>query len=121
MRSINPYFPAGAPGAGLLLLRLSLAWWLVFTLSAAEAAPWRQAALLAGALAVGAGFHVRVFSTICAALAAAGFLLFEVPAGAGVQTAATAAALALAGPGAFSIDARLYGRRTIVLGSAGDF
>ena len=108
-------FPSGAPGAALLLLRLSVAasllldvaghpptlvFWgallLVFLLCAGLATP--VAAVLACL------FEILLF--------AAGPSNFPL-----LVSALVAIALALLGPGAWSVDARMFGRRVIVLPS----
>lgn len=102
-------FPAGAPGAGLLMLRL----------------------LLGGTLATQGALRedaVGVFEAACGALLVAGFAT-PVAALAGailglaaglhgwpaVYVSVVALAVALLGPGAFSLDARRFGRRELVV------
>jgi hypothetical protein len=113
MRSILPYFPSGAVGGGLLLLRLSAALSLLAAsdLDAGGATPW-IAGLLAIALIL--GLRTRLAAALCLGLA-----LIAFPDSGGLVVAialilATAAVM-LVGPGAYSIDAIVFGRRTIRL------
>jgi hypothetical protein len=110
-------FPQGLPGTGLLLLRMASGIALLQPAAAGlvDHAPVSLPAIAASCVAVllllglwtpAAG----VFATL-AELA----LAYSDPARAAgsVQTAASAAALAMLGPGAWSVDARLFGRRHI--------
>jgi uncharacterized membrane protein YphA (DoxX/SURF4 family) len=124
-------FPDGWPGAGLLLLRLATGAILIaqsFAYFGDKHEPgFAGVALAALVTAVGfallMGFMTRVVA-LAAAIVAAGAALtwfpkstigpFVTPA-----TAALAAVIAVAviclGPGALSLDARLFGRREIVI------
>jgi hypothetical protein len=113
MQRLFSMFPAGGPGTGLLLLRLSLAAILVVHMWA-RPAPATYAWLapsLASFLTVG------LFTPIVAALGGLLELTHAVlsrgdvlPAGVHV---AQAVAVALLGPGAYSVDALWYGRRLV--------
>lgn len=117
-------FPTGGPGIGLLALRLAVAASLYLDASghfATDPRPLPFAArLLVAALFVG-GFLTPIVSVLCVALQLAILI-------AGATDIAPAAIvwpfdtllLALLGPGAYSIDARLFGRRVIVLNSGGN-
>ena len=124
-------FPSGLPGLGLVLLRLTLGAGLIGrgVLSFGERAeagltPWGLdvlgiplgAALLVGfltpALATVAVLTNLGTATMRIALGHTGTLEGELSR---LLLAAIAAALALLGPGAFSVDARLFGRREIVV------
>jgi putative oxidoreductase len=112
-------FPNGLPGAGLLLLRLVCG---LLTIAGAArtiiAAPYPQTVvlsaiafgasmlLLAGLWTPIAGICVSVFE---AWAAVSRFTGIEVA----VLLATIGAALAALGPGAHSVDARLYGRKRI--------
>src|SRR5262245_44111707 len=112
MQRLYSMFPAGGPGIGLLLLRLSLAATLVVQAWA------RQTTTDAWLLPSFASFlTVGLFTPIVAVLSG----LFELSRAvlsradlfrAGIQVA-EAAALALLGPGAYSVDALWYGRRLV--------
>jgi uncharacterized membrane protein YphA (DoxX/SURF4 family) len=123
-------FPGGAPGLGLLLLRLAVAVRLLDHAAAclsdggASAGAW-----LVGTLAVVTGALLVVglvtpVSGAMAAAAAAGLASSVLPspirnafaAGAPALAVTLAAvAVALIGPGAFSVDAALFGRREITI------
>ena len=112
-------FPNGLPGAGLLLLRLVCG---VFTIAGAArtiiAAPYLQTVVLS-VIAFGASLLLLVglwtpIAGICVSVfeawaAVSQFTRTEDA----VLLATLGAALAALGPGAHSIDARLYGRKRI--------
>ena len=102
-------FPAGAPGVGLALLRVSLAATLFIDLSATTATYAWQASALASFLF--AGLLTPIVAALSGLLGATHLILTR--AGylhAGIYLA-QAAAVALLGPGAYSVDARRFGRR----------
>jgi putative oxidoreductase len=119
-------FPNGFPGGGLLLLRfvvaLNAAAEGIFILSSPDhetASCW----YLAGLAVVMSGSILMGFLTpICCGLAAVANVIINVlrlPALASsighLNLAIICIALALLGPGAFSVDARLFGRREIII------
>ena len=119
MQRLYSMFPIGLPGVGLLLLRLSLAtslWPIPHYLMPwldEQALLWcvivMSTALLAGALtplAAGLGFLFK-----CMELIQPG----AIPLAYTLSTALIAIAVFLLGPGAYSIDARLYGHRVLTL------
>jgi len=95
MHRLFSSFPDGRPGAGLLILRIALAYGMADQMIGIAVAP-----LLV------LGFMTPAGAVIAAAIA----LFFGSP-----SVAAIAIALALLGPGAFSVDAKLFGRREIVI------
>ncbi len=123
-------FPGNWPGAGLLVLRVAVGGVAVLEGAAAMrsssgpvAAPWllgliavvSGAALLAGFLtpACGAVAGVSALALTFGPLSSAAASPLD--ATAALLVAADATALVLLGPGALSVDARLFGRREIVV------
>ena len=113
-------FPPAAPGIGLLVLRISVA--AAFVLIAATRTgmssihPLFVGALLIG-LCLAIGFLTPYLSLVVCVYALAN--LFGASAHLDVLFVASlllnSAALALLGPGAYSVDARLFGRRVVVV------
>jgi uncharacterized membrane protein YphA (DoxX/SURF4 family) len=113
-------FPPGGPGIGLLLLRISVA--ATFVLIVANQTGFSSihplflgALLVSLCLTIGAltpylSFVVCVYALVNLFGASSGLdeLLLA-------SLLLNAAALALLGPGAYSIDARLFGRRVVVV------
>jgi uncharacterized membrane protein YphA (DoxX/SURF4 family) len=129
LQRLFPSFPPGWPGLGLLLLRaavaLSLAAQGIACLARGEGVwSWGLGPL---ALAAGAALLIGILTPVAAALAAlAGSMvaLSRLPPAipnvlggtpAVILVALMAVAVALLGPGAYSLDARLFGRREIVI------
>jgi putative oxidoreductase len=117
-------FPDGLPGAGLLLMRLGIGGAvLARCLTNWPAESWLPAALCVAEALSAAFLLIGLCTPIWAAAAAAVELwrAFSDPAVALVHVllAAIAGALALLGPGAFSVDARLFGWQRINLPSKG--
>jgi|HubBroStandDraft_4_1064222.scaffolds.fasta_scaffold43651_3 hypothetical protein len=107
-------FPDGAPGLGLLLLRAVLG----------------VGAISSGVADLGTGALLGVLDIVVGSLLLAGFLTpvaaillglaalniaFSEEKWTPVSVFIVALATALLGPGAFSIDARLFGRREIII------
>jgi hypothetical protein len=112
-------FPAGAAGFGLLILRACAAAMLVrnTVLLATPALPWWGTVVL---LVLVVALCIGVFTP--AACVASGLaqiaLLIWAARGApfeGVVSVGVTLALLLLGPGAFSVDGRMFGRRRIPL------
>ena len=107
-------FPRGAPGVALVLLRFAVA----ATLWAGVPEHCRPAPLvfLLLTMALCLGMLTPLAAVLCAFLHGAGIAWCEqaqtLPA---IVAVAHASALALLGPGAYSIDCRLFGRRVFVV------
>lgn len=109
-------FPARSAGTGLLLLRLSAAGSLIAThLSSPDLPPWRLCLAVLIAIGLGIGLRTRLLCGL-SVLALVGQVAVD-PAALtlAILSLTDTVALALIGPGAFSVDARLFGRRIIIL------
>jgi hypothetical protein len=109
-------FPARSGGTGLLLLRLSAAGSLIAThLSSPDLPPWRLCLAVLIAIGLCIGLRTRLLCGL-SVLALVGHVAVD-PAALtlAIPSITDTVALALVGPGAFSVDARLFGRRTIIL------
>lgn len=114
MRSGAVYFPGGVTGIGLLFLRFSVAASVLLLTAQVSRGP--DILQLMG-IALTAGLCAGLWTRLMAGLALLAALLCLALGGAlpawELLHALSAAALAMTGPGAFSADARLFGRRTI--------
>jgi len=126
MQRLFSTFPDGRPGAGLLLLRAAAAIAVVrsalYLAAAGSQTPgaWLVASVSAVAgVCVLIGFMTPAASVVMGAMVAIAWSqapLEAFPHGFGVPLLiGVSAALALIGPGAFSVDARLFGRRRILV------
>jgi uncharacterized membrane protein YphA (DoxX/SURF4 family) len=121
-------FPNRWPGLGLLLLRCAVGYAAIIQaagcLATAAASDWQSWTL--AIISIGAGFLLIVglitplasalVLTCYSGLASTLPLVPSHASGAAViQTIAGAVSLALLGPGAFSLDSRLFGRREIII------
>ena len=111
-------FPAGLPGLALAMLRASVAFGLLLeSFAHRHALPgWAQGAAVLFVLALCVGY----LTPIAAALVFVFHCFIWFHFGVGSGTAATvicldALALGLLGPGAYSMDSWLFGRRVVVL------
>src|SRR5262245_17752887 len=118
MQRLFSMFPPGWPGVALLILRTSTAVALAFECVAhrSELSSWTMAVALLISLALFVGYLTP--------LAAVAGLVFHVSIWLGLNGMSVffasiisldAVALALLGPGAYSIDAYRFGRRLVVL------
>jgi uncharacterized membrane protein YphA (DoxX/SURF4 family) len=111
-------FPNEWPGAGLLLLRLTLAGALLADATQALGGTGppqvfaAAAAILAGAL-VAVGLWTPIAGVFVCLLQLGAVLTANGTVGWHLLQAAVGLCLALLGPGAWSIDARLFGRRRV--------
>ena len=112
-------FPRGGPGFALLLLRISVA--AIFLISVAKrfgvsSAPLIFAVSLLISICLAIGFLTPYLSTLACAIAV--IILLTDPNSVDlvhVFPIIDAAVLALLGPGAYSVDARLFGLRVSVV------
>jgi hypothetical protein len=113
MQGFSSSFPRGSAGIGLLLLRAAVAtqlllaggstgWWLILAVAL-------SLVLVLGVLTPVAALLATVFEAAC-------LLRADGPHTAGLVTAAaTALSLALQGAGGYSVDARWFGRRRLIV------
>ena len=117
MKQLFSAYPAGLAGTALLLFRFSLA---IFVATRASEilslSHWWALTLDIIALALAVGIATRVLAGLAAGAAMVTLLLGACATPDLMVThMINAAALALIGPGAFSIDSRLFGRATFHL------
>jgi hypothetical protein len=109
--------PAGANGVALLLLRVSAALtpYVAYQHAAGSPGyPWLVTASLAAGVLLVLGVGTRATALVCAiAAVVVGFEAGGWPAALLALAALDFGAIALLGAGAYSVDARLFGRRVI--------
>jgi membrane protein implicated in regulation of membrane protease activity len=113
-------FPQGGPGIGLLLLRIAVAGMLVLNLThrffSSNALHWLVVSLLGLiSLSLLLGFFTLMLSIVACIAAIANLFLADQPVLVYLLTILTSAALFFLGPGAYSVDARLFGLRVTVV------
>ena len=111
-------FPNGSPGIGLLLLRLALGGSLIAqAIVGVRASAWSQAvpaaAEILGAVLIMIGLWTPIASVAVCLLQLGILLIAERTIEPQLLQMSVAVGLALLGPGAWSIDARLFGRRRV--------
>jgi hypothetical protein len=116
-------FPRGGPGFALLLLRISVAAILLVSMAGRPDLPslhllFAGAVLVSIALAI--GIFTPVVSSIVCVYAIADLLIGLRFDWLVVSLVLNSIALALLGPGAYSLDARLFGLRVMVVPSRRD-
>ena len=125
MRRLFSTFARGWPGAGLLLMRLAVG----FALVAQGGLPWRLdaaagptalavLAMIAAVLVI-AGLWTPATGAVVAIVGVAGAAMRRADPLSDLLIGAIGAALALLGPGAWSIDAYLFGWRRVELRDPG--
>lgn len=112
MQKFFSAFPRGSPGFGLLLLRALIV--LTFITADVKLPGWLLGVFVVGGICL----LIGVLTPIAAVLIGLGAIAAEIfydPNYTVVIVVILAAAIALLGPGAFSVDARLFGRREILI------
>jgi len=114
MQRLFSTFPSGAPGIGLLLLRVSVAVGLALSFSWHQGIPLAVvAASWVICLALCVGYHSPVAAVLAFVMQGALLCQRLLSVEAGVVVLLDALALALLGPGGYSLDARRFGRRVL--------
>jgi hypothetical protein len=116
-------FPSGLPGIALLILRTSVAMTVLLRgyTQRQELAAWLLACFLLLAITLIAGFLTPILALLAAAVQFIGpWAATMSTSGLLVVSILNAVALALLGPGAYSIDAARFGRRVVDLPSDND-
>ena len=119
MHRLFSSFPNASPGAGLLLLRLTLAGMLFANAAVAlqQSGPAPLPVLALAGFATGTALVVGAWTPLVAAIVCllelGAVLLAEQVTEPQLLRGAIGLSLALLGPGAFSIDARWFGRRRV--------
>jgi uncharacterized membrane protein YphA (DoxX/SURF4 family) len=113
-------FPPGGPGIGLLILRISVAATYVLIV-ASRSGMTAIHPLFAGALLIALCLAIGVLTPYVSCIVCVYALVNLFTASAHLDVVVSASlllnstALTLLGPGAYSIDARLFGRRVVVV------
>ncbi len=119
MHRLYSMFPPGPPGAGLVLLRLSVAITLWPLPSGLETWLGEQPLFWCATMlfiALAAGIFTPVMATLCLLLKCIELAKpSETPLEYLLSAALASLALFLLGPGAYSLDSHLYGRRVLTL------
>jgi hypothetical protein len=109
-------FPTGLPGVALLLLRVSVGSAAVISTHVSSSSGWLQSSAILVAVGLFAGYLTPLVAVAAIVVQAFAWLG---PAPEPTIWAAIvfldAIALGLVGPGAYSLDAYLFGRRVVVL------
>jgi hypothetical protein len=105
-------FPTGRTGIGLLLLRLAAGVFLVMHSRSAFEGTWTAISIGSVAVSSAVLLAAGLLTPIAGVLGATAALLGDGPV---CGDMAIAVSLVLLGPGAYSVDARLFGRREIVI------
>ncbi len=120
MQRLYSMFPRGGPGLGLLLLRMATAAMFVLNVThrfnfSSPAIYWAVVSLIAMiSFSLCLGFLTPVLAVVACATAVAN-LFFQPSNFVYIFRMLTSAALMFLGPGAYSVDAKLFGLRVTIV------
>ena len=117
MQRLYSMFPSGGPGVALLLIRVAVAVGLLLDSGARAigvAAHCDFSVRVAVAVLLVAGVLTPVFAVLAAALTLANLIAGIANVPIAILVSLDAIALMLLGPGAYSVDARRFGRRVLM-------
>jgi uncharacterized membrane protein YphA (DoxX/SURF4 family) len=114
MQRLYPMFPFGLPGLGLFLVRLLGIMGLQACLSTSRSS-WLVATVDSVSVALGLGLLTPIACTLSIAINVWMGLTSDLFFQAQITNIMLFCALAMLGPGAYSIDAHIFGRRSIQL------
>jgi uncharacterized membrane protein YphA (DoxX/SURF4 family) len=119
MQRLFSMFPTGPVGVALLLMRISLAAMLFengFPYAGNIGPKWALAGFLVIAMALSLGFWTPIACGLSGLVEVAVFLMSRGPSPFYLLVLIlNAGVLAVLGPGAYSLDGRMYGRRRLIL------
>ena len=121
MQRLYSMFPHGGPGVGLLLLRIATAAMFALNVThrfnfSSPALYWVTVGLIALiSLSLCIGFLTSVLAVVACVTAVANLFLAEPGNMVFILRILTSAALFFLGPGAYSVDAKLFGLRVTVV------
>ena len=122
MQRLYSMFPQGGPGVGLLLLRIATAAMFALNIThrfnfSSPALYWAVVSLIAViSLSLCLGFLTPILAVIAGVTAVANLFLVDQPGNVVyVLRILTSAALFFLGPGAYSVDAKLFGLRVTIV------
>ena len=122
MQRLYSMFPQGGPGLGLLLLRIATAAMFVLNVThrfgfSSPALYWAVVSVIAiVSVSLCLGFLTPILAVIACATAVANLFLSDQPGNiVFILRMLTSAALIFLGPGAYSVDAKLFGLRVTIV------
>lgn len=109
-------FPNGRPGLGLALLRVSVAGSLVLNspIVRLHEPLWMFLSFCLLSLGLCLGFLTPILAVLVAAVQFLGLLVLHLDPDGALLSIPAALAIALLGPGAYSMDGYLFGRRVLI-------
>lgn len=117
---MRTFFPDGAAGAGLLLLRLAVVSSVLAWTSRTHLTPAAEGFALALCVGIMFGIRTRAIAAASTVLGVWMIVMDSPPLGSSLMHFMTSGALALTGPGSLSGDAILFGKKVVRLRGRAD-